>query len=203
MLEFFASGPGSLVASIAILAVVFAGANFFVKKRTAVLVDIFQRLALKYNGTVVPAKRLGWPRLALRHDGIEAELFIKSRGGEDRQYDTVFSAVFPSLRPYKIRIYRERRVFGIGTVFGQDIATGNPEFDEAFVIQGTDETALRSILTPEVQMKVLMFKDLGVNVTVRDHKLSLEVPRFLKDEQPLDLLADAGLALVKKIKGTG
>ncbi|MBI3585672.1 MAG: DUF3137 domain-containing protein [Ignavibacteriales bacterium] len=47
---------------------------------------------------------------------------------------------------FRFTVYRKSIFSGIGKFFGmQDVEVGYPEFDEAFIIKGTDESKLRSL----------------------------------------------------------
>ncbi len=72
-------------------------------------------------------------------------LYVEARGtSKDRQVFTVMSVEVPGL-PAGLAIYRENAFLKITKVFGaQDVATGDPEFDSAFVVKGKDpESVLR------------------------------------------------------------
>lgn len=206
MMEFFASESNVFIFLVMIGIVGFLAMISQTKKQNKMLEEIFQRHVLKYNGTVESGGFLDMPRLKIHGEDAETELFIERIGsgkGRRTQYFTVFSAAFHASIRYKIRIYREHRLFGIGTVFGQDIKIDNPEFDGAFVIQGTDGAIVRNFLIPDIQAKFLLMKDYDPTLEIRDNKLKIRIPRLLTDDQPYDLLMDTGLAMIKRIREIG
>ena len=109
------------------------------------------------------------------------------------------TAVLPSVVGYKARVYSEQRIFGIGTVFGQDVKVNDPLFDEAFVVQGSDEAALLELLTPDIREKLLIIKDLNPQVEIKADKLQIKIAKILIEYEQYDHLIDCGLAIIKKI----
>src|SRR5215213_9199870 len=57
---------------------------------------------------------------------------------------------------FRFTIYRKGLFSGLGKLLGmQDIEVGDPEFDEAFIIQGNDESKVRELFAdPEVRALV-------------------------------------------------
>lgn len=195
MLEPFVSKSNVLTLMIVVGIVGVISEIFQIKKRKRVLEEIFNRQALKYNGIVEGGGFLGTPHLKIRYKHAKTELFIDARR---KQNFTVFSAIFYVSVPYKVRIYREYRFLGIGTVFGQDVKIHNPEFDEAFVIQGTDETIVRHFLTMDIQSKLLLMKDDNPVVEIQDGILEICIPRILEEDRTYESLLEVGLAMVEK-----
>lgn len=93
-----------------------------------------------------------------------------------REYVNVSVYLPVSLR-MGLRLYSERWTDKLAKVLGlfsrQDIETGNPEFDDRFIIQGHDEEQiLKKVLTGPVQKMLL---DLADNTTIVTNPFTLEL----------------------------
>jgi hypothetical protein len=86
-----------------------------------------------------------------------------------------FSTTYTRIRaPYvnkdgfRFTIYRKGFFSGLGKLLGmQDVEVGYPEFDEAFIIQGNDETRLRAMFAnPRIRQLIEMQPD--IHLTVKD-----------------------------------
>jgi hypothetical protein len=69
---------------------------------------------------------------------------------------------------FRFTIYRKSIFSGLGKFFGmQDVEVGYPEFDEAFIIQGNDETKLRALFAnPRIRQLIEMQP--AIHLTVKD-----------------------------------
>jgi hypothetical protein len=69
---------------------------------------------------------------------------------------------------FRFTVYREGVFSKIGKFFGmQDVTVGHPEFDESFIIKGTDEEKLRSLFS-NARMRDLLHALPDVLMTVKD-----------------------------------
>ena len=67
---------------------------------------------------------------------------------------------------FRFRVYRRGLFSEIGKVFGmQDVEVGQPAFDEAFIIKGTDEGKLRQLFAnPKIRELIEAQKDIDFSV---------------------------------------
>jgi len=69
---------------------------------------------------------------------------------------------------FRFTIYRQGFFTGVAKWFGmQDIEVGDPPFDEAFVIKGTDEGQVRALLS-SARLRELVSKQREIHLTVKD-----------------------------------
>jgi hypothetical protein len=83
---------------------------------------------------------------------VTLDTFTESSGESSVTYTRVRA---PYVNPdgFRFTIHRKGFFSGLGRLLGvQDIEVGDPEFDEAFVVKGNDETKVRDLLSaPEVR----------------------------------------------------
>jgi hypothetical protein len=80
---------------------------------------------------------------------------LKLSSGEDVRIFTRMQISLPYL-PRGLRVYRKKLSGKLGTAIGmQDISTGDPEFDQAFVVKGTYEREVQDYLTSARRMALL------------------------------------------------
>ncbi len=71
-----------------------------------------------------------------------------------------------------------------------DFRIGNPTFDDAFLIWGSSEPFIKSLLTPELQEMIYMVKGTGLWITIYGGKLSIRSPQLMTDSETLSKLLD-------------
>jgi len=184
----------SVLCLLAIIIVIYFGI-----KRDSRLKKNLEQQALKRNGVVKKGKFFTYSRLIFSQNGNEITVY-SIPGGKNSPPHTYITCDLSSLRDYKIKICREYRIFGIGTVFGQDIKLNNPNFDENYVIQGSDEMIVRQFLTQDIQENILKFKENKPILEIKKNKFKFYVPYIPKDEQQYDQLIDTGLILIKRAR---
>ena len=101
-----------------------------------------------------------------------------------------------------LRISMERWTTKLAKLFGlfggQDIQTGNDEFDSAFLVQGDDEATVKSLLTPAVEEALLRFASRKSGVFAKAGTLEVLQDRIVYKEGPyegdvkIDAEKDAG-----------
>ena len=129
-----------------VLVVVF----FVFRSRAGEIKKHLEFQALKRNGEVKSRGFIFYPSLSIPQESGEILVFSMP-GGKNSPPHTYVTSDIPSARNYKIKICREYKIFGVGTVFGQDIKINDPIFDEAFIIQGSDEMIVRGCATTSRQ----------------------------------------------------
>ena len=69
---------------------------------------------------------------------------------------------------FRFTIYRKSIFSGLGKALGmQDVEVGYPEFDEAFIIKGNDETKLRTLFA-NAKIRQLIEMQPDIDLTVKD-----------------------------------
>lgn len=98
----------------------------------------------------------------------------------------------------EIDIYPETLFSAIGKKLGmQDIQTGNPEFDKAFIVKGGNEGMVRSILDMEVQQKLLKLKPA---VHVYPDRVYTRRRGYIKDKKLLTDLVNLMVDVAERVE---
>jgi hypothetical protein len=102
-------------------------------------------------------------------------------------------------------VYKEGVASKIGKALGmQDIKIGDDYFDKEVIIKGSDEYFIRSLLTIDVQDKILLItKKLRAHISVRNKLLEISIPRIFYDENLYEEVISLGLRLVDTMKHRG
>ena len=99
------------------------------------------------------------------------------RSGENSQTYTAFRVSFPASLDLGLKLSRELKFFsGVAKFFGgQDITTGDPSFDETFVIKGLDAEAVNDFLSDDrrQQLAELHQEQKGMGIVVTDTDISI------------------------------
>jgi hypothetical protein len=96
-------------------------------------------------------------------------------------------------------IFHESLVIkGLKRLHLKDIQTGNEEFDRAYGVQGDDERAVISLLTPNIQNNLLLLKKFKPRVHIEKRELRIEVWKLLLDEDTINLMIDTALLLLDR-----
>jgi hypothetical protein len=175
---------------------------YFLISQKKALTELYQQQAAKRNGQV---KRflLIFPKLILYDQGTQI-LINQTSGGKNSPPVTSLECTLNSMADYSISIGPEHVFTRIGKGFGmQDILIGNPEFDESFLIQGSDEGTVRAFLAPEIQERVLRLAEKSPIIKIQKKAFSFRVSGRLRTERQLDQFIEAGLELIKKANEIG
>src|SRR3954464_14073976 len=85
---------------------------------------------------------------------------------------------------FRFIVYRRGLFSELGKLLGmQDIEVGDPDFDEAFIIKGNDESAARKLFA-DPKIRVLLHAQPKVRLTVKDSE-GWFGPRFPEDVDEL------------------
>ena len=69
---------------------------------------------------------------------------------------------------FRFTVYRKSIFSGVGKLFGmQDIEIGDPDFDDKFIIKGTDESVVRQLLS-NPRLRELIAKQPDIQFSVKD-----------------------------------
>jgi hypothetical protein len=90
-----------------------------------------------------------WEHCRVTASHAEWTILLDTRAvhtGKSVHHHTRMRAPFVNPDGFRFRIYRKGLFTGLGKLLGmQDVVIGDPQFDEAFVIQGTDEGKLKQL----------------------------------------------------------
>ncbi len=90
--------------------------------------------------------------------------------GESHQIYTRMRAPYVNPEGFRFTIYRAGFLSGLGKILGmQDIEIGDPEFDEAFIIQGTDEFKLINLFA-DVKLRQMIKDQPKIRLEVKDNE---------------------------------
>jgi hypothetical protein len=180
-----------------IIAIIFIVAIFFTYRRFAILKPIFESQALKRNGSVTGS----YMRYNLTFSYRDSFITVSEYPGS--KYQSAYTRVVTNVKNPglgHIKIYSETLASEIGKKLGkQDIQIGSSEFDEKFMIKGTDEHFVINLLTSNIQDKLLSLRVYGPTVTLENNELKVNVPRVLKTDEAYDLLIDTILIIIDRL----
>jgi hypothetical protein len=98
---------------------------------------------------------------------ITLDTFTESSGNSAATY-TRIRAPYVNKDGFRFTIYRKSIFSGLGMLLGmQDVEVGYPEFDEAFIIKGSDEAKLRALFANE-RIRQLIQMQPHIHLTVKD-----------------------------------
>lgn len=113
---------------------------------------------------------------------------------------------------FRFTVYRKHFFSGLGKLLGlQDIEIGDPGFDDAFIIKGTDESRVRDLFA-DPKLRALVQAQPQIHLTVRDSEgwfgaafppdvdeLHFQVVGTLKDIPRLKALFDLFAAVLDRL----
>ena len=123
--------------------------------------------------------------------------------GESHQTYTRIRAPYINPEGFRFTIYRKGFLSGLGKLLGmQDIEVGDPDFDEAFIIQGTDEFKVMNLFA-DVKLRQMIKDQPKIRLEVKDNEgwfgpqfpenvdeLRFQVVGVIKDIERLKALFD-------------
>jgi hypothetical protein len=175
--------------------------------------DVWEQLCQEIGGEVVDGGFWKGKKVQA-HVGpwpVVLDTYTESDGESSTTY-TRMRAPFLNPSGFRFTIYRKGPFSGLGKFFGmQDIEVGDPEFDEAFIIQGNDEVAVHRLLADskirqmlQVQPKIrLEIKDnegwFGPKFPEEVDELFFRVPGVIKDVERLKSIFDLFAAMLDQL----
>jgi len=186
----------NLVELLIIVVIIIVGI-FFAYRRFTILKQVFESQALKRNGSVTGS----FMRYNLTFSYRDSPITVSEYPGS--KYQSAYTRVVTSVKNpglQHVKIYCETLASDIGKKLGkQEIQIGINEFDEKFMIQGTDEYFVINLLTSNIQDKLLALRGYRPTVTLENSELKVNVPRVLKTDEGYDLLIDAALIIIDRL----
>ena len=131
--------------------------------------DIWRQLCQEIGALYVEGGFWKGDKVQVHHGQwtITLDTYTESSGETSATY-TRIRAPYVNKDGFRFTIYRKSIFSGLGKLLGmQDVEVGYPEFDEAFIIKGNDETKLRALFANE-RIRQLIEMQPHVYLTVKD-----------------------------------
>lgn len=174
--------------------------SYFVRSKKQMV--LFEAQALKRNGRLSAGFYI-MPQLFFSVGSYEMKV-ISTPGGRNSPPYTRMQLKYQTTRNHNIKVAPENIFSKIGKSFvGQDIQMQNPQFDESFLIKGSDDIVVRSILTSQVQQRLLDIEKLNPVIEVKKNMFQFYVPRQIKEEKELDRFIETGILIFYKLESLG
>jgi hypothetical protein len=146
---------------------------------------------------------------------ITLDTYTVSTGQSQVTY-TRMRAPYVNAEGFRFTIYRKSVFSGLGKLLGmQDIEIGDPEFDEAFIIQGNDEGRVQTLLS-DTRVRELLKAQPTIRLEVKDSEgwfgpkfpenvdeLYFQVIGVIKEVERLKLLFDLFAAVLEQLTEIG
>lgn len=167
--------------------------------RQNTLNDAYSQVAHRYGGSSVPAGWFGTPSASFTVNGITVRVDVFSSGTRGKASYTQVHLSWPDptlrLEVYPVRLWDRMGRF-MGT---RDIQIGSPQFDEDYVIRGSNETDVRAFLSGAVQYQInFMRRYLGnddIYLLLAGGKLLIKKLSLIRDADMLRGLVQMALEL--------
>jgi hypothetical protein len=164
--------------------------------------EIWRQLSAEIGGDFVKTGFFKSTRVAVQHNDwmITLDAYTESSGETSQTY-TRMRAPYVNQDGFRFTIYRKGFFSELGKLLGtQDIEIGEPAFDDAFIIQGTDESKVQDLFGNR-KIRDLIEQQPRIHLTVRDDEgwfgtkfpegvdeLYFRAPGVVKDLQQLKAL---------------
>jgi len=129
---------------------------------------------------------------------VTLDTYTESSGESSTTY-TRMRAPYVNPAGFRFTIYRKGFFSDLGKLLGmQDLEVGDPEFDEAFVIQGNDESRVRTLFA-DPKIRQMIQAQPKLRLTVKDSE-GWFGPRFPEDVDELHFQVTGVLKDVERLK---
>ncbi len=152
------------------------------------------------------------------HDGpwtVTLDTYTVQTGHAHVTY-TRMRAPYVNPENFRFTLYRKNLFSGLGKFLGmQDIEVGHPEFDDAFIVKGTDEFRMRDFLD-DARVRELLMAQPQIRLEVKDSEgwfgpsfpanvdeLHFQVVGVLKDEARIKALFELFSAVLDRLVEIG
>jgi hypothetical protein len=128
---------------------------------------------------------------------VEVGTFYRGRGKHRRIFTKIVAHLRPSLG-LNLHIYREGFLSEVGKVFGmQDLKTGDRDFDDRFIVKGSDEGGILSLLGPDVRRALLDYERLSGYVELNDAQFYWESGGVEANREKMRAILEEQVRLVR------
>lgn len=130
---------------------------------------------------------------------VTLDKYVVSTGKVTVVY-TRMRAPYVNPHGFRFRIYRRGVLSGMGKMLGmQDLEVGDTDFDEAFIIKGTDESKVRQLFS-KTRIRHLITAQPKIELSVKDDE-GWFGPTFPEGVDELQFLALGVIKDVEQLKG--
>jgi len=164
--------------------------------------DTFEKVALKRKGNY----KISFfnPKIEFFHKDHKIIVRIQP-GGKNSPPRTYIDIKLNLSQDIRMRVYRENIFSKFGKKLGtQDILTGNPSFDDFFMIKGDDEYTVLRILNFELQNKILESKNVSMRFIPSIHldkkRLYVMVINIPQNQNILNHLIDISIMILDRLE---
>jgi hypothetical protein len=174
--------------------------------------EVWRQLSEELGGELVDD--VGWrqDRVRVEHGGWRVTIDFDAHCGY--RLNSVYTRIHApcAASEFRFRIFHQELAHGIARLLGmQDIQVGDPAFDRAFVIQGSDEDAVRELFG-DAALRAAILTEPEAEIALRPTEesltddepgevveLTLEVPGRVEDVARLRALYDVFSALLDRL----
>lgn len=131
--------------------------------------EIWQQLSTQVGGRYVDGGMWKGGTVEAKHGQwtVTLDTYTVSTGKVTLVY-TRMRAPYVNPDGFRFTIYRKGFLSGFAKMLGmEDVEVGDPAFDEAFIIKGTDESRLRALFS-EPRLRELVARQPSIALTVKD-----------------------------------
>jgi hypothetical protein len=163
--------------------------------------QLLERIARRFQGRLEGGDLFSLPRVRLRFQNYPALLTFPRVG--KRGHYTQFSIAWPDQR-LRCEVYPQSALSGFRRLLGvEDIEIGSPQFDKAYFITGNNRTAVRELLTADVQAAIFkLAASQNISFVVRDvqiewaaGRLTITKPCYLSTYESLEKFVELSTEL--------
>jgi hypothetical protein len=185
-----------------LLAAVFLVVFFFVMNyRRKKNLELLEHVALRRGGSVSRGFLLGFGKLVVPCGSHEISVHSKP-GSKHSPPKTKVSCPLAAGRDLAMSLASENIFQKASKLVGaQDIEVGNDAFDRAFMVKGSDESAVKALLTPTVQERLMSLSGEGLSLSLTRDELNLVVNTIPSSEMEYDRIMDAFQCLLDVVRG--
>ncbi|MFC1849828.1 hypothetical protein ACFL27_06430 [candidate division CSSED10-310 bacterium] len=158
----------------------------------------WKSLALELGLQFQQATFLHRPEIRGQFRNHQVHIYTYSTGGRSNQTYTVVRLFLNHPVNLGLQVYKEGFFSKIGKAVGsQDIQLNDPQFDEAMMVKGNEERAVKNYLTPSLrtellrllqQEKQIQFDDLGIQLRIRG--MVADIARLKESLQNMQYICD-------------
>ena len=152
--------------------------------------EIWREFALEIEGEFIEGGIFKAPRIESNFENwtIIIDTYTQSSGNSSQTY-TRLRAPYKEKISLDFKIYKSGIFSGLGKTLGmQDIKTGDKDFDENFIVKGSDDSKIRELLQGE-KLRELISRDNKIRIETKREK-SIFSARLGEDINQLYFLAN-------------
>ena len=162
--------------------------------------EIWQQLSDELGATYVKGRAFKADKVQVTHGEwtVTLDTYAVSTGKVTMIF-TRMRAPYVNPDRFRFRVYRKGVFSALGKFFGmQDIEVGYPEFDEEFIIQGSDESRVQQLFANR-KIRELVASQKDIQFSVKDNE-GVFGPKFPDDVDELNFVVLGVMKDVEKLK---